>query len=167
VRRWSGLRSIAPKVYNTAMNRHILNPIEWAILLGLLLSIFGLMLLAQSPSVQQALTFTTTGPGAAVANYNGAASWRLTFTPTGFTAATVQVESAEDCSGSPCATWTAVNQSNVINGTNPVIWTASPVVSNTVAFKFNHPWLRVNVTSVTGTGSIQTLLLGYRGTKLI
>lgn len=140
-----------------------------AIIYALIACIFMLVasLHAQSPSVQPALTFTTTGPGAAVANYNGAASWRLTFTPTGFTAATVQVESAEDCSGSPCATWTAINQSNVINGTNPVFWTASPVVSNTVAFKFNHPWLRVDVTSVTGTGSIQTLLLGYRGTKPI
>ncbi|HUD74279.1 MAG TPA: helix-turn-helix domain-containing protein [Terracidiphilus sp.] len=142
---------------------------RWAIIYALITCIFMLVasLHAQSPSVQPALTFTTTGPGAAVANYNGAASWRLTFTPTGFTAATVQVESAEDCSGSPCATWTAINQSNVINGTNPVFWTASPVVSNTVAFKFNHPWLRVDVTSVTGTGSIQTLLLGYRGTKPI
>jgi hypothetical protein len=138
---------------------------------GASLPLFGLLFLlpAQSPDIQASQTFTSTAPGAAVFNpaTRGAASWRLTFNPTGFTAATVQVESAEDCGGTACATWTAINSANVTNGTNPVLWTASPVVSTTIAFKFNHPWLRVNVTSTTGTGSIKTLLLGYRGTKPI
>ena len=129
----------------------------------LILLVFCLPVFCQ-PSIQQALTFTGTGTGAAIKNSNGAESWRLTFTPTGFTAATVYVESAEDCSGTPCVTWTAINSVNVINGTNPVLWTASPVVSNTVAFKFNHPWIRVHVTAVTGAGTVRTLLLGYRGT---
>jgi hypothetical protein len=122
---------------------------------------------APAPDITAAQTFTDATAGAAVWNppTTGGASWRLTFNPTGFTAATLQVESSEDCSGAPCGTWTAVSSVNVINGSNPLVWTASPVVSETVAFRFNHPWLRVNVTSVTGTGTISTLLLGYRGTK--
>ena len=119
-----------------------------------------------SYDLQFAYTFTSATPGPAIQNYGGAASWRLTFTPSGFTAATVQVETAEDCSGSPCpTTWQAVPSSTVTNGANPVLWTASPVVSTTVAFKFHHPWFRINPTSVTGTGTLQVLLLGYKGVK--
>jgi hypothetical protein len=124
---------------------------------------------AQAADIQASQTFTSATTGTAISNGGtmGAATWRLTFRPTGFTAASVQVESAEDCSGSPCSTWTAIAAANFIEGSNPVTWssTATPPTSQSSTFRFVHPWLRVHVNSVTGSGSIVTLLLGYRGSS--
>ena len=128
---------------------------------------FCVLIFAQSPNIQQSWTFLGTGTSAAVSNagVTGAASWRLSFRPTGFTAASVQVETAEDCSGSPCSTWTAIAAANFIEGVNPIVWTSSdsPPTSQTNAFVFTHPWYRVHVVSVSGSGSLTSLLLGYRG----
>ncbi len=130
---------------------------------------FSLSLFAQNPDVQSSQTFTTATTGAPVWNSPtiGAATWQLTFNATGFTAVTLQVETSEDCSGLPCGVWTAIPSVNVVQGTNPITWTStsSPPVNTTVVFQFAHPWYRVNVTGVTGTGTITTLLLGYRGTS--
>ena len=128
-----------------------------------------LSLFAQNPDVQSVQTFTTATTGAPVWNSPtiGAATWQLTFNTTGFTAVTLQVETSEDCSGSPCGVWTAIPSVNVVQGSNPITWTStsSPPVNTTVVFQFAHPWYRVNVTSVTGTGTLTTLLLGYKGTS--
>jgi len=134
----------------------------------LVLLIFCLSAFAQTgPDIQVPQTFIAATAGAAISNggSTGAANFRLTFRPTGFTAATVQVETAEDCAGVACATWTAIASANVIQGSNPIVWAAtdSPPTSQTMAFVFTHPWYRVNVTHVTGVGTISTLLLGYRG----
>ena len=134
----------------------------------LVLLIFCLPAFTQTgPDIQVPQTFIAATAGAAISNggSTGAANFRLTFRPTGFTAATVQVETAEDCAGVACATWTAIASANVIQGSNPIVWTAtdSPPTSQTMAFVFTHPWYRVNVTHVTGVGMISTLLLGYRG----
>jgi hypothetical protein len=130
--------------------------------------IFAAALFAQSPNIQSASTFTSATPGPSVWNSptTGVATWQLTFTATGFTAVTVQLESSEDCTGTPCGTWTAVSSTYVTQGTNPLTWssTASPPTNTTITLQFAHPWLRVNLTSATGTGTVNTLLLGYKGT---
>lgn len=130
----------------------------------LLLLVLGCVCWAQStPNCSQALTFTSATAGAAINTTAGAAAgcagWRLTWSVTGFTAATVQFEGSQDNSS-----WAAFGSTLVQEGTNPTSWT-SGTTTNTIVVRASLPYVRVNITGVTGSGTIKTLILGYSGTS--
>jgi hypothetical protein len=130
------------------------------------LSIFFLAAAAfaqNSPNCSQSLTFTSNTPGAVINTISGAsagcAGWRLTFSVTGFTAVTIQIEGSQNDSS-----FSAFGSALVQEGSNPTSWTSS-TTSNTIVVRASLPYVRVNVTSVTGSGTVKTTLLGYSGTS--
>lgn len=116
-----------------------------------------------TPNCSQALSFTSATPGTAINTISGAqagcAGWRLTWSVTGFTAATIQLEGSQDNSS-----WSAFGSTLVQEGSNPTSWT-SGTASNTIVVRASQPYVRVNITGVTGSGTIKTLILGYSGTS--
>jgi hypothetical protein len=92
-------------------------------------------------------------------------AWRVTYTTLGFTSATVQFETSPDnvtftavpntiCSASvqpPCLT----------DGANPI----TPGTQGTAAYRAYGKFVRINVTSVSGTGSGTVVVYGYKGTS--
>lgn len=86
-----------------------------------------------TPNCSQALSFTGATAGASINTISGAAAgcagWRLTWSVTGFTAVTVQLEGSQDNS-----TWNAFGSTLVQEGTNPTNWTAS-TASNTIVVR--------------------------------
>ena len=117
-----------------------------------------------TPNCSQNLTFTSAIAGASISAIqpgasNGCAGYRLTWQITGFTAATVQFEGSQDNSS-----WAAIDSSLVQEGTNPTMWT-SATKSNTIVVRCYLPFVRVNITGVTGTGTIKTTIFGYAGTS--
>lgn len=131
-------------------------------LLSCLLLLGGMVLRAQDCS--QSLVFTGAANGTVVAansgGANGCTTWRLTWFVTGFTAATVALQGSQDNVTFANITTAA----NILDGSNPTAWTSS-TVSNSVAIRAYFPYYRVAVSSLTGSGSINTLLLGYKGTS--
>lgn len=98
---------------------------------------------------------TAGGPGTCGNNVAGVYEWRLTYKSTGFSALSLVVQSAPDSSGAP-GTW--VTFVGTVTGSNPntAIDQAS---TDLVAF---NPWVRVMLTSKTGTGTITGELYGCR-----
>ncbi len=111
-------------------------------------------------------TFTAATTGAAISNANTATpcvAWRLTYNSTGFSALSIQLETSPDNSS-----WTAVTNSVCSSTTQPpcVIDGANPSTTTgnaTLSVRAYGRYVRVNVTSVTGSGSIVTRLYGYKG----
>jgi hypothetical protein len=109
-------------------------------------------------------TFTSATASTAFQNTNGpCASWRVTYYATGFSALSIQIETSPDNS-----TWTAVTNSIcqlsiqppcVIDGANPTTTTDNATFSVRAYGKF----VRVNLTSKTGTGSLTFTAYGYKG----
>ena len=139
----------------------------------LLLTFTAMSLWAQGQtnlaSCSQQLTFTGAISGAAINTISGAqagcAGWRLTWSVTGFTAATISIQGSQDNS-----TWGNYIASFVQEGTNPTFWTSAAVLapgtsSNSIVVRASSPYVRVNIASVTGSGTINTTLYGYVGTS--
>lgn len=108
----------------------------------------------------QALNFTAAVPGRAIqvilGGPAGAAQWQVTWAVTGFTAVTIQLEGSQDGSS-----WFAFSGASVvIEGANPTNWTGA-TTNNTIVVQSMTPYVRVNVTGVTGVGTVQTTLLGF------
>jgi len=124
-----------------------------------------LLALAQgSPQCSQSQTLTTTGTTPVINTTTGASAgcvgWRLTWSVTGWTAMQIQIEGSQDNSS-----WAAFSGSTiVIEGSNPTNWT-SATASNTIVVRASQPYVRVNVVSKTGSGSVKTTLYGYIGTS--
>ena len=98
---------------------------------------------------------TAGGPGTCGQNTNAVYEWRFAYKSTGFSALSVIVQSAPDVAGSPGA-W--VTFAGTVTGSNPntAITQAS---TNFVGF---NPWVRVLLTSKTGTGTLTGQLYGCR-----
>lgn len=116
--------------------------------------------LAQTPSCTFKGSFTSATTGAPYANNTAnpnCNSFALTWFSTGFTALSVQLEGSNDN-----VTYTAyTGAATVIAGTvNP-----STALSGTIIVQTQSKiaWVRVNVTSKTGTGSISYQVYGYNG----
>ena len=93
-------------------------------------------------------SYNNTGPQRCVV-------WTLTYYAEGFSALSIQLESAPDVAGAPGA-WSAISSTFVTNGTNPsTVTTSASLVVNGY-----FPWVRVNPTSVTGSGFISYSLIG-------
>lgn len=91
-------------------------------------------------------------------NYNATSikcvAWTFSYFSEGFSAVSIQVESAPDNGGVPGAF--AIIPAASIIGTNPLTSTSSG--SFTINGYF--PWLRVNLTTATGTGFVNYSLIG-------
>ena len=113
-------------------------------------------------------TYTFVGATAQVGVPNSSTSkpcvsWRVTYTTTGFTNATVQFETSPDNS-----VWTAVPNNIcsstvqppcVNDGANPL----TPAAQGTAAIKAYGKYVRINVTGVTGSGSGTVVVYGNKG----
>lgn len=95
------------------------------------------------------------GVGTCGNNINGVYEWRFNYKSTGFTALSVEVQSAPDNAGAP-GTW--VPFAGTVTGSNPNTATTQ-ASSDFVGF---YPWVRVFLTSKTGTGTITGQLYGCR-----
>lgn len=126
--------------------------------------LFAGLLAAQAPNCSQSLTLTSATTGAVINTTSGAAQgcrgWALTWAVTGsITALTIQIDGSQDNSS-----WAAIDSSLVTTGSNPTNWT-SATDSNSIVAVVYLPYIRVNITSLTGSGSVKTYLAGYSGTS--
>jgi hypothetical protein len=116
---------------------------------------------AAGQNCKQNLSFTGSAAGQAINTTAGAAAgcvgWRLTWSVSGFTAVTIQLEGSQAGSS-----YSAFSGAQLVEGSNPTSWTGS-TASNTIVVNASTPYIRVNVTHVTGTGQINSVLLGYSG----
>jgi hypothetical protein len=111
-------------------------------------------------------TFTSATTGTAIANSNSVtpcAAWRVTYNSTGFSALSIRIETSPDNS-----TWSAVPNTLcssavqppcVIDGANP----STATDNTTFAVRAYGRYVRLNVTTVTGSGTITARLFGYKG----
>ncbi len=111
-------------------------------------------------------TFTSATTGAAISNANTAtpcASWRVTYNSTGFSALSIQLETSPDNSSWTAVTNTVCSSSVqppcVIDGANPTTTTTNA----TFSVRAYGRYVRLNVTSVTGSGTITARVYGYKG----
>lgn len=127
-----------------------------------------------TPDCQFSATFTATGIGNQPANgfqnistssAPACVAWRLVYTSDGFTAVSIQVEGAKDVAGMPVG-YAAAPSTVVTEGTNPLIDPdCNPAGSGcTNVVRAYYPWVRLNVTALTGSGTIKAKMYGYRGT---
>ena len=120
---------------------------------------------AQAPDCTQSLSLTHTGIAASVqanaGSGQGCATWALSFQVTGsITAVTIQIDGSDDNS-----TFAAIDSSLELDGTtNPLSWTSSTKSARIVVRSY-FPWAAVEITGLTGTGTVKTLLLGYKGSS--
>lgn len=129
--------------------------------LPLLLLLFSAFSLAQDCS-QTPTPFTTAKAGPTLDVHTGAAfgcaTLRLWWYSTGFTGYTIALQGSQDGS-----TWTNVGSTLVLEGSNPTTWTSS-TTTNTIVIRVYLPYFRINVSSVTGSGSIFASIYGVKGT---
>ncbi len=111
-------------------------------------------------------TFTGTGTETGQVNNNNSRpciAWRITYTTTGLTSATVQFETSPDN-----ITWTAVPNTICSSSVQPpcVQDGANPMPAakqGTVGIKAYGKYVRVNVTGVSGSGSGTVIIYGNKG----
>ena len=133
-----------------------------AFLVGLL---FGLACFSQtttlSPDCFFFATFTGTGrsPSAGYQNTSGCVAWAVTYANSGFSALSLRLESAPGLTtqGATPGAWGAFT-GTLQSGSNP---NTSTTNAFTIIIGFN-PWVSLNLTAVTGTGTITAYVYGYR-----
>jgi hypothetical protein len=129
----------------------------------LLFSLAALSMLAQQPinpdcSIQL-FNATATGTSGNLDNRGfNCVDWTVTIQFRGFTGASVELDSAPDNNGAPGA-FTPFGGS-VITGANPTTVFVQNSATATMTNFF--PWLRLNITSLTGAGSINVIAAGFR-----
>jgi len=103
------------------------------------------------------------GPGAGP-NYDNrstkCSSWTMSYYSFGYSAVSIQIESAPDNNGGPGA-WSIVSSPAPTTGTNPLTSTSGGTVTIS---GFYAPWIRVNLTVATGTGFVN---FSIEGTNLV
>lgn len=90
----------------------------------------------------------------------GIRNWNVEYKSTGFSAVSLTLQGAPDSSGSP-GTWVTY-PGTVVVGTNPLTSTTGGFMALVVDPSNTAVWVRMNITSVTGTGSIHGRVYGYR-----
>jgi len=125
-----------------------------------LLSVLSLPLVAQSICTSQFSTVPAIGTSAVIDNRVKMCSlWVVTYNSTGFSALSIQLDTANDVSGS--AGTFALSTGTVLEGANPSTAVNCQTTSN-CQFIINGyaPWVRLNFTSKTGTGTLTALAFG-------
>jgi hypothetical protein len=129
----------------------------------LAIGLSALPVLAQSsfklvPDCLATFSFNATGPYTTFVNSQGCVSWTLVYSSTGFSALSLVFQSAPGTS-SP-GTWVTY-AGTLATGANPntnTVGAVSTFTNGTVAT----PFLRVDLTSVSGSGVIQGMFYGWR-----
>jgi hypothetical protein len=110
-----------------------------------------------TPDCIVSFSFTTATTGVAIDNrYKGCTSWTLSYASQGFTVVSLVVQSAPDAGGVP-GTWVTFAGS-IVTGINP----NTATTQNSTVFSGYEPWVRANLTTATGTGTLVGALYGYR-----
>ena len=134
---------------------------------GLPLIFLALPLFAQPgpvsirPDCFQFFTFTATGNSNVFDNRQaGCPYWTIVYTSNGFSAVSLVLQVAPDAGGTPgtWATYTATTGSNPLTAT-----TQGNSLFNGPYF----PWLRAQLTTATGTGSVSGIFYGWRTPAII
>lgn len=132
----------------------------------------GLALLAITTSQAQAhaqtptprapdcnIAFTLTAAAASNPYDNrqqGCTNWVITYTSSGFTVLSLAFQSSADTNGTPTA-WGSF-AGTVVTGINP----NTAITQATSTFTGYYPWLRVNLSGLTGTGTVRGLAYGWK-----
>jgi hypothetical protein len=107
------------------------------------------------------LSTTPTAPNAGFNNITGGCStWAMTIAVSGFSSATVALQSAPNVAGVP-GTWAAYNGTPF----SPSPHNNNPITSSAEDFVWIYgynPWTRVQLTAATGTGVVNGLAYGWR-----
>jgi hypothetical protein len=107
--------------------------------------------------LNQSLTSASAGPVYNNSTQLKCSIWKLVGFNSGLTNITVQVEGAQDNNGSPGA-FSAFGAAVTLRGSNPSTCAANcTIIMNISDYR---PWLRVNMTAATGTGSFNFNLIG-------
>jgi hypothetical protein len=136
--------------------------------LAAVLAVFAVPVGAQTPDCVSFFTFSNAGTAGAIAapgiapNAGGidnrqtaCINWTMVYESTGFASVSLQFQSANGALV-PGA-WGAFS-GTIINGVNP----GTNTTINTTTFNGYVGWWRVNLTAVTGTGTLRGALYGYR-----
>lgn len=110
------------------------------------------------------IAFNITTSGGTAGSFDnrriGCNSWQISYANNGFSAITLAVQSAPDSSGTPGAFGTIGG--TLTFGVNPnTNTTGASSLIQSYGTNFG-PWIRVALTSATGSGSVVGILLGYR-----
>lgn len=109
-----------------------------------------------APDCVVGLKATATGRSISYDNRQSACTtWTLTYTVTGPSAINIEPEFAPDSGGQP-GSWSV--WPDVMSGTLPLSVATEGQIS---VYKF-HPWVSINITSLTGTGEVRATLQGWR-----
>lgn len=125
----------------------------------------ALLLMASAPGFSQnkpdcslVFTFTTVTSGSPFDNRGaGCTTWTLTYNNTGFSALSLLVQTAPNNGGAP-GSWSTFTPTA---GANPNTTTTQNVTQFGGPTSY-FPWLRIQLTSKTGTGQISGQLYGWR-----
>ncbi len=98
---------------------------------------------------------TTTGASATFDNRQGCTYWVLNYVATGFSALSIQVESAP---GANTAGTFVAFAGSIDSGSNP----STSITQISATMHGYYPWMRINLTSITGTGQVRAQLYGYK-----
>jgi hypothetical protein len=137
----------------------------------LLSVLFSISLFAQTQVVQQPLCSFNFGPltatGAQPVNgldfhNQGCMFWTFEYKSTGFSVVSIVLQGAPDMNGSP-GTWVTL-PGTVSIGTNPATSITGAFTAVTVSPTNAAAWIRINLTTATGTGSIAGRAYGYPNT---
>lgn len=107
------------------------------------------------PDCFQFFTFTATGNSNVFDNRSaGCPYFAIAYSSNGFSVESLVVQTAPDAGGTP-GSWSTYTANSGINPNTAITQASS-------TFSGYFPWVRVQLTSVTGTGSIQGVLYGWR-----
>ncbi len=117
---------------------------------------------AQSICTAQFIGASATGTSAVIDNRSKMCSeWTVTYNPAGFTGLSIQLETANNNASATGPATFALSTGTVLEGANPSTAVNCQTTSN-CQFIINGyaPWIRLNLTSVTGTGTLTALAFG-------
>ena len=112
-------------------------------------------------------TGTCAGPNGAPSQ-NGISSWILVYYSTGFSGISIVLQSAPDNAGVP-GSWGTFGGTVLTSVQYPGSSGVNPNTATTSAFTGfagYYPWMRVSLTSITGTGKVTGALYGYYNSTL-
>jgi hypothetical protein len=86
----------------------------------------------------------------------GCTNWSVTYTSSGFTGLTLAFQSSSDTAGTPTSFGTFAG--TVLSGSNP----STAITEAAATYSGYYPWLRVNLSGLTGTGTTRGMALGWK-----
>ncbi len=124
--------------------------------------VFSLPAFAQSICTAQFIGASATGTSAVIDNRSRMCSvWTVTYNPAGFSGLSIQLETANNNAAGTSSGTFALSTGTVLEGANPSTAVNCQTTSN-CQFIINGyaPWVRLNLTSLTGTGTLNALAFG-------